>query len=135
MRSAILVVLAALSACCLTSGNRESNYEAVEGTALITEVRKSDYDPLPGKVTFMDVYFDFIPSDPAAPARYRHPRFRDTHVRLFVNSRGNLLQGWVDGKGIRKGKRYPARRYEKKGGYGSSPPVFFEVHEFETKKP
>lgn len=100
------------------------NYHAVPGTARIVEIADSAYNPT-GKNEFVDIYFNFIPDDPSAPGRYRYPGWADTHQRLFIDHRGNLLRAWVEKTGIEVGDELPAVRYERIRGGGS--PVVFEV--------
>ncbi|MFW6181577.1 MAG: hypothetical protein ACOC8N_07500 [Spirochaetota bacterium] len=124
-RAAASLLLAAVvfgaGCACLDPARR---YEAFPGTARIVEVADSAYNPT-GKNEFVDIYFDFIPADPTAPERYRYPGWADTHQRLFINHRGNLLRAWVEETGLEVGDEYPAVRRERIRGGGS--PVVFEV--------
>ncbi|MCX7678256.1 MAG: hypothetical protein N2316_03465 [Spirochaetes bacterium] len=118
---AFLSVIAFLSGCCFR--DIRYYYEYIPGTAKITAIEISQYNP-DGTKSYRDVFFDFIPHDPLAPQRYRYKNISDSHQRLFVNSYGNLHISWVTKKNVKIGNNYAAIRMEKKNGCGGAPVVF-----------
>jgi hypothetical protein len=126
---------AGLSLLCMSClfQNPADLYADIPGKATIVEVAPSGYNPTPATMTYLDVFFDFTPDDPAARNSYVRKSWSDRRVRLFVDHRGNLPSTWVQQKGISVGKTYRAVRSEYRGG-GTLPPVRFAIPEFESQR-
>lgn len=118
---ALIIFLFFITACC--TGNVRDYYDHIPGKAKITSIEVSVYSP-DGKSSFREVFFEFIPDDPSAPARYRFKNFKDEKQRLFIEYRGILPAEWVRKSDIKVGSVYPAVRMEKKGSCGGAPVVF-----------
>ena len=117
-----LVYTASISGC-VTSF--EERYAAHHGEALITAIQISSYDP--GRDSFYrEIIFDFTPHEPEARAAYLYPAWSDRRRTFFDKHRAAVSRKLVEDSGIQAGQRYPAVRYERKGGWGGVP-VLFEI--------
>ncbi|HON78516.1 MAG TPA: hypothetical protein PK544_08515 [Spirochaetota bacterium] len=131
MRKMVCIVIPFICFACLKN-NIEDNYRAFEGTAIIQEIKDSQYNP-DGKNQYSDIFINFIPRDSDAPAQYVYKSWKDTNVRVSHNSRMNHYKPWISKMNIKAGNKYEAIRYEKKSGFGSAPPVVFKVF-FDRRK-
>lgn len=118
-----LLMMLLLCSSCITTP--EEAYNSFNGHAKIISVKASQYNPT-GKNEYVDIFFDFIPDDVAAPSGYRYKNFPDSSRQLFYNHMGNHLKSWVTAKGIKQGNLYRAIRHEKRGSAGGAP-VYFDV--------
>jgi hypothetical protein len=118
----LLMLILVCSSCVTTP---EEAYSSYNGNAKIISVKASQYNPT-GKSEYVDIFFDFIPDDSAAPSGYRYKNFPDSSRQLFYNHMGNHLKSWVKAKGIKEGNVYRAMRHEKRGGAGGAP-VYFDL--------
>jgi hypothetical protein len=118
-----LFMLILLCSSCITTP--EEAYSSFNGRAKIISVKTSQYNPA-GKNEYVDIFFDFIPDDAAAPSGYRYKNFPDSSRQLLYNHMGNHLKSWVREKGIKEGNVYRATRHEKRGGAGGAP-VYFDL--------
>lgn len=132
MKSALYIFLPLLFLCCSTF-RIEDHYKAFRGTAVITGIKDSPYNP-DGKNNYSDIFFNFTPDDGNAPAMYKYKKWKDTGVQLSYKSRMNHFKPWIEKMNITTGNRYEAVRYEKKSGLGSAPPVVFKVF-LDKRKP
>lgn len=127
MKQIIYIMSVAFFVVSCKSGPITDSYSAIHGKATITRVAVSPYNPN-GKKQYRDIYFDFQPNDRQAAAKYKYKNFSDQNQRLCVKGRCNLFVTWVKKKNVAVGQKFPAVRYEKKGSFGSAPPVIFRVN-------
>ena len=118
-----LLMLILVCSSCITTP--EEAYSSYNGNVKIISVKVSQYNPT-GKSEYVDIFFNFIPDDTAAPSGYRYKNFPDSSRQLFYNHMGNHLKSWVREKGIKEGNLYRAIRREKRRGAGGAP-VYFDV--------
>jgi len=104
----------------------EDNYKAFHGTAVITKIKDSVYNP-GGENKYSDIFFNFSLDKKDLIAKYRFQKWKDNNVQLSFNSRMNHYKPWIKKMKIAVGKKYKAIRYEKRSGMGSSSPVVFKV--------
>jgi len=82
------------------------------GKAVISEIAPSKDNSGNGSSGYVDIYFNFIPSDPHAPDKYLCGECPDRKIRLFYDNRDSFHSTWVMKWGIKPGKEYTAVRHE-----------------------
>lgn len=61
---------------------------------------------------YVEVRFDFIPDDPAAPGKYLSCDDGDKNILLFYDNRYDLHKNWIFKWGLKVGNEYRAIRHE-----------------------
>jgi hypothetical protein len=74
----------------------------------------------------MELYFDFIPSDPRVTNKYQYPEKKDSQILLQYDNRKSFHKNWIMKWGLKTGNEYPALRYEASGKV-TGKHVYYEV--------
>lgn len=82
------------------------------GKAVITKISESKKGSGDDTVGYVDVYFNFVPSDPSAVAEYLCGECPDNNIKLFYDNRESFHANWVKKWDIKPGSSYPAIRHE-----------------------
>lgn len=90
----------------------EKRQSSTRGKAVIAEVAYSKEDPAGENSGFMNIYFNFIPSDPGTGEKYLCSSYSDKNIKLFYDNRDSFHKTWVFKWEIKPGKEYPAIRHE-----------------------
>jgi len=82
------------------------------GKAVITEITDSKNNAGGDNKGYVDIYFNFIPSDSSASKNYLCGTCPDNNIRLFYDNRESFHRNWVNKWDIKPGNEYPAVRRE-----------------------
>lgn len=82
-----------------------------QGKAKIVSIGKEGESSSREK-NYLEVRFDFIPDDPAAPQKYIVPDEGDRNRVLYYDNRTDLHKNWILKWGLKVGNEYRATRYE-----------------------
>jgi len=122
----ISLLLIAFSCRTVNQGSIKKNAQKHNGKARIVDISPAKGDN--GKVIglYMNIIFDFIPSETGAVKGYKFPESVDSGILLFYDNRNSFHINWIKKWGIKKGNEYPAARYEA-DDRSNGPNVYYEV--------
>jgi len=106
--------------------------KSYNGKAVITGIVDSKNSSGGDNRGYVDIYFNFIPSDRSAPKSYLCAKYPDNNIKLFYDNRDTFHKNWVNKWEIKPGNEYPAIRHESLNK-DNTPPVSHEVF-LEPKK-
>jgi hypothetical protein len=115
--STILILLAVLFISCKTqdktAAHLHDNQKRIHnGKAVITKISDSKTGSGGDTIGYVDIYFNFTPSDSAAPENYLCGECPDINIKLFYDNRESFHANWVKKWDIKPGSTYPAIRHE-----------------------
>ncbi len=105
------------------------NSKRHSGKAVITEIADSKNSSGGDNTGYAEIFFKFIPSDPAAVKSYLCTECSDNKIKLFYDNRESFHRNWITKWDIKPGSEYPAIRHElkrKDNTTGISYEVFLE---------
>ena len=90
-------------------------FRTYNGKAKIASIVPSKENDGKDSSSYMELYFDFIPSDPDAGQKYQYPEKRDSNILLQYDNRKSFHKNWIMKWGLKTGNEYPALRHEGSG--------------------
>jgi hypothetical protein len=90
-------------------------FRTYKGTAKIISIIPAKENNGNDNGSFMELYFNFIPSDSAEAKRYQFPEAPDSNILLKYDNRKSFHKNWIMKWGLKNGNEYPATRYEASG--------------------
>ena len=117
LSAVILVFIIIFAASCKTpdtklTPQREESRKTHYGKAVITEIIDAKDNTRDDNRGYVEIYFNFIPSDPKAADNYLCRECPDRRVKLFYDNRDSFHLNWVKKWEIKPGNEYPAIRHE-----------------------
>jgi len=91
---------------------REDQKRIHSGKAVITKIADSKTGSADDTVGYVDIYFNFVPSDAGAMDKYLCRECPDNNIKLFYDNRESFHANWVKKWEIKPGSSYPAIRHE-----------------------
>lgn len=90
-------------------------FRTYKGKAKIVSIVPSKEKDGNDSSSYMELYFDFIPSETAISKNYQFPEAGDSNILLKYDNRNSFHKNWIMKWGLKNGNEYPAKRYEASG--------------------
>jgi hypothetical protein len=115
--STTLILLAVIFISCKTPDKtaarlHEDQKLVHSGKAVITKITDSKSGSGGDTIGYVDIFFNFTPSEPDAADNYLCGECPDSNIKLFYDNRESFHTNWVKKWDIKPGSTYPAIRHE-----------------------
>jgi hypothetical protein len=115
--STTLILIALMFISCKTPEKtvtppRDNQKRIHSGKAVITKISDSRTGSGGDTIGYVDIYFNFIPSESGAAENYLCGECPDINIKLFYDNRESFHANWVKKWDIKPGSTYPAIRHE-----------------------
>ena len=90
-------------------------FRTYKGKARIVSIVPAKENSGENSSSYMELYFNFIPSDPEIKKNYQVLEADDLNILLKYDNRKSFHKNWIIKWGLKTGNEYPASRFESSG--------------------